>query len=144
MLDTFILAGGESRRFGSNKLLYVLNGKRLIDTVVENARMFSRRLFLVTKEVYLYREVDCDGIIRDVLQERASIVGLLTALLHAKDNDIIVLSGDMPFVDSHLISLLLNEHSFNYTVFNVDNTMYPFPGIYSSCLTLDLYRLYGE
>ncbi len=140
MLNTFILAGGLSRRFGSNKLLYVLNGKRLIDIVVENARPFSRNVYLVAKEKGPYRDVNCDGILLDVFEERASIIGLFTALLKSNGEDIIVLSGDMPFVDDSTVNLLFKEHSFNYTLFKINGAVYPFPGIYSYCLTLDLYR----
>ena len=140
MLNTFILAGGLSKRFGSNKLLYILNGKRLIDIVVENARHFSRHVYLVVKEKEPYKDVNCDGILLDVFEERASIIGLFTALLKSGGEDIIVLSGDMPFVDYSTISLLFKEHFLNYTLFKINGTVHPFPGIYSYCLTLDLYR----
>lgn len=140
MLNTFILAGGLSRRFGSNKLLYVLNGKRLIDIVVENARSFSRSVYLVVKEKEPYQDVDCDGILMDVFEERASIIGLFTALLKSNGEDILVLSGDMPFIDISTVSLLFKEHFLNYTIFKVNDITYPFPGIYSHCLTIDLYR----
>ena len=140
MLNTFILAGGLSKRFGSNKLLYILNGKRLIDIVVENARHFSRHVYLVVKEKEPYQDVDCDGILTDVFEERASIIGLFTALLKSGGEDILVLSGDMPFVDYSTVSLLFKEHFLNYTIFKVNDITYPFPGIYSYCLTLDLYR----
>ncbi len=140
MLNTFILAGGLSKRFGSNKLLYVLNGQRLIDIVVENARPFSRNVYLVVKEKEPYQDVDCDGILTDVFEERASIIGLFTALLKSGGEDILVLSGDMPFIDTSTVSLLFKEHFLNYTIFKVNDITYPFPGIYSYCLTLDLYR----
>ncbi len=140
MLNTFILAGGLSRRFGSNKLLYVLNGKRLIDIVVENARSFGRNVYLVVKEKEPYQNVDCDGILIDFFEERASIIGLFTALINSSGEDILVLSGDMPFIDTSTVSLLFKEHFLNYTIFKVNDITYPFPGIYSHCLTLDLYR----
>ncbi len=144
MLDSFILAGGESKRFGEDKLFYRLNGKRILDYVIYNAYTFGRNVFLVVKEKEKFRDINCDGLILDVLEERASIIGLLTALLKGSEKDRIVLSGDMPFVDKELIDILIDNHSLNYTVFSVDGKIYPFPGIYSQCLLGDLYLYIKE
>ncbi len=138
MLDSFILAGGQSKRFGKDKLLYKLNGKRMIDYTLKNAYTFSNRVYMVVKETQKFSDIRCDGLIVDVIPEQASIVGLLTSLLKSASMDRFVLSGDMPFVDREITNILLSEHSYFYTVFSVEGKIYPFPGIYNQCITGDL------
>ncbi len=138
MLDSFILAGGESKRFGSDKLFYKLNGKRLIDYAVDSVYSYSKHVYLVVKDESKFLSVKCDGILRDIIDESSAIVGMLTAMLKSATYDRIILSGDMPFVDKELIKLLLEKHSFNYTIFRVNSMLYPFPGIYNQCIAGEL------
>lgn len=96
-----ILAGGMSRRFGSNKLLYRFEGKEIIMRVVEAARPIAEEVVLSVRNEEIgeklskitgasyeaEKDLPCSGPVR----------GLLSSF---RDGDTLLLPADLPWIDS--------------------------------------------
>jgi molybdopterin-guanine dinucleotide biosynthesis protein A len=68
MIECYILAGGQSRRFGEDKTLFPLKGKPCIQWVVEQAQRVCDRVFIVAKEPQKYSFLKGVELLKDILQ----------------------------------------------------------------------------
>lgn len=97
-----LLAGGQSRRFGSNKALADLGGCRLIEYPARVlAALFARRL-LVTNQPELYRFLAWPTT-PDLLPGAGPLAGIEAALTRAATPRIFVAGCDMPYLEPALI-----------------------------------------
>ena len=60
-ISAFILAGGKSRRFGSDKALFKYRGRPLIEHVIESIRPVVGRITVISNwpERFAYLEIPC-------------------------------------------------------------------------------------
>ena len=100
-----ILAGGKSRRMGTDKALLEVDGVPLIERVARVFRRLFSRNIIVTNDPSLYRELGFP-VYRDVHPDRASLVGIYTGLLKAETPHVFCASCDMPFLNESLIRFL--------------------------------------
>lgn len=101
-----VLAGGASRRFGGRpKGLTLLDGRRLIDRVLDALRGVVDETFVIANDRAVVAALSHVRVCGDLRTERASLVGLHTALSHCRDGAI-VLAWDMPFVSPSLLAHL--------------------------------------
>ena len=106
-LTAAIIAGGKSRRFGSQKLLAIKEGKRLIDYALELSFSLSDRILLVGD---LELNVpDSVSRVKDLVPGCGPIGGIYTALESAKEGWVAVLPGDMPYLTSEVYNYLLGK-----------------------------------
>jgi len=127
-MKCYVLAGGRSRRFGTDKLLYPLFGVPVVERVVKTARSFFEEVYLVAKEEEKFAFLGVP-VLRDALPESASAVGLYTALLHA-ESPAFVLSGDLPLVKRELFPLLIEAFEEPATVARTGEKLHPLVGVY--------------
>ncbi len=92
-----ILAGGESRRMGSDKSLLPLTGARFIDHVYRCMAALFNEVIIVTNSPGLYKEIPCRKV-PDIYYAQGALAGLHSGLLHAKNEKIFVVACDMPFI----------------------------------------------
>lgn len=114
-----VLAGGYGRRFQSfdkwvDKLLYPLNGKPILLRVVEEALKVADELVVVTKgsRVEEYSRVIGREGVKVVSDEEGAyhpLYGLRASLKHLSSDLALVVAGDMPYVSSNSLKLLLKE-----------------------------------
>lgn len=105
-----LLAGGQSRRFGSNKALARVGGCHLIEhpaTVL--ARLFSH-LLLVTNTPKLYTFLDWPTV-PDLQHGAGPLAGIHSALHHAATPFVFVAGCDMPDLEPQLITYLCEQAS---------------------------------
>ena len=112
MVDAIVLAGGKSKRFGSDKALYRLEGKTLLEKVVETALTAADNVTVVTKgdrineyssllEKY---DVKC---IPDAVENLTSpFYGIISGLTHATSNDCLVMTVDTPLIKTEVLEIL--------------------------------------
>lgn len=110
MLAIVILAGGQSKRFGTNKLIYKINGEAMIKRVFNAASKITKNIYLSVKDK---EQVDtllhvCEGF-RDVIFDSyrevdGPINGIITSLNTISWEEIVTIPGDMPFIDSASLS----------------------------------------
>ena len=129
-MDCFILAGGESRRFGEDKILFKIGKKRTVDYVIETAKKVCDRVALVVKDKEKFKDLGVE-VFEDLLPERSPIVGILTALKVSESPKVLILGGDMPLVKEEVLRILVREFEEPATLFKVNGKLQTLLGVYS-------------
>ncbi|MBU0728255.1 MAG: molybdenum cofactor guanylyltransferase [Proteobacteria bacterium] len=100
-----ILAGGESRRFGSNKALALYNGKPLLAHVAATMeKIFTNRL-LVTNTPDLFRFINWP-MTGDIYNGCGPLGGIHAALSKTAASQIFITGCDMPLINPEIIRFL--------------------------------------
>ncbi|WP_448588962.1 formate dehydrogenase accessory sulfurtransferase FdhD [Thermodesulfobium sp.] len=113
-LSIAILSGGKSSRMGQEKSLIELEGKTMIERIIEEFFAISDDIFLVTNRQELYSFLDVKKF-PDIYKGFGPLGGIHSALKHSKNQKVLVLSCDMPFVKRDF-ALYLFKKSDNYDV----------------------------
>ena len=143
-MDCYVLAGGQSRRFGQDKTLFEIGGVPCIQRIVSEAKKVCKRVFVVAKDVEKYRFLEGVELLEDVLKEQLALVGLYTALSHTKQERIVILSADMPLIKADLISLIWEKYKGNITLYEIKGKTYPLFGVYPKRIQKELERYLKE
>lgn len=133
-LTGIILAGGKSRRFGSNKALAVWEGGTLIETAAKSLLRVMPKVIVVAKETGPLDFMKAGGInvIEDDFSEDHPMGGLYTGLTHMNTPHAFVCACDMPFIEPKLIESLWEARSDYAAVIPIWNgARQPLCGIYS-------------
>jgi molybdopterin-guanine dinucleotide biosynthesis protein A len=102
-----IVAGGASSRFGGEaKGLLHVGGQRIIDRIASALRPVVETIAIVSNAPDAAEWLDGTPVWRDERGERASMVGVHTALGHA--DNVLVVAWDMPFVSEALLHAIVN------------------------------------
>jgi molybdopterin-guanine dinucleotide biosynthesis protein A len=104
-VEVAILAGGQSRRMGTNKALMRLDegGPTVIETVVARLREAGLRApLLVTNNPEEYSFMGLESV-RDDIEGAGALGGLGTALRHSRGSRVLVVACDMPLLSVRLI-----------------------------------------
>ncbi len=107
-MEGFILAGGQSRRMGQSKPTLLLGGKTLLDRAATELSRIADPVFAVGN---LSGDVTSLPIIEDepvCANTRGAIIGLYTALFHAKTEWAAILACDLPFVNGELLTRMVS------------------------------------
>jgi molybdenum cofactor guanylyltransferase len=99
-----VLAGGKSRRFGSDKARFVYNGKPMTQWVLDSFELANER-FIVANQAYEEFNVPAYG---DLISSPTPLSGIHSALVHAKHDWVAVAACDMPFLTTHYWQTLQN------------------------------------
>jgi molybdopterin-guanine dinucleotide biosynthesis protein A len=100
-----ILAGGKSRRFGSNKALAPWFTGYVIDAVVQAAMGACQEVIIIANEPEPYSYSGLP-VFPDILPGLGPLAGLQSALCHAKAEKIFLLGCDMPLLNPELLNLM--------------------------------------
>lgn len=109
MIAAVILAGGSSKRFGVNKLTYEVNGEAMIRRVFNAAKEITENIYLSVKnrEQAISLIKVCDnpsGVIEDSYSEvDGPINGIITSLKKLQYDEIVIIPGDMPYINSEAL-----------------------------------------
>ncbi|WP_457601632.1 molybdenum cofactor guanylyltransferase MobA [Hydrogenivirga sp.] len=129
-MECYILAGGQSRRFGEDKLLFRIGEKRTLDFVIEACREVCTKVFLVTKDVGRFSDLGIP-VVEDELPLQTPVVGVYTALKKASSDRVLILSGDMPLMKPEVLHLLSHSYEPPLTLFSIHGKFYPLVALYS-------------
>lgn len=97
-----ILAGGESRRMGSDKSLLPIHGARFIDHVHRTLSELFEDVVIVTNSPELYADIDCRKV-PDIYYAQGSLAGIHSGICHAKNERAFVVACDMPFINPAVV-----------------------------------------
>ena len=102
-----ILAGGQSRRMGTDKSFIQLNGKPLVQYVFDCVKSLDLPVTIIAnvKERYLPFGVP---VYADVLPGKGSLGGIYTALHYSPTQYVLCVACDMPFLQPELLSHLIS------------------------------------
>jgi molybdopterin-guanine dinucleotide biosynthesis protein A len=101
-----ILAGGKSRRFGRNKTVEVLGGKRLINHCLEGLDGLCDPLVVVANDLEPYWDLQV-SLIRDLVPHQGPLGGIQAALTWSPHDWVFVKAADMPFLVPGLVRMML-------------------------------------
>jgi molybdopterin-guanine dinucleotide biosynthesis protein A len=130
-----VLAGGKSLRFGKNKALQQLRGRRFVDLAVESLHPFCEPVMLVVGEIEPYLAAEA-MLVQDVVPHQGPLGGIYTALLYSPAEWVLVKATDMPFLVPQLVSLIIGAREGFDAVVPIVNGFYePLLALYNrSCL----------
>lgn len=131
-----ILAGGRNKRMGSNKALTLLNGKPLIEWVLNAMREVTDNVIIsVGTEDFQYENL---AKVQDEYPDKGPAGGIYSALKVSETDLNLVISCDMPFISVPVLELLIREARLNPScvTFPVDENGYPQPlcAVYNKCI----------
>jgi len=97
-----ILAGGESRRMGSDKSLLPIDGARFIDHLYHIFAELFDEVLIVTNSPGLYADLPCRKV-ADIYHAQGSLAGIHAGLAAAVQPRIFVAACDMPLLNPTLV-----------------------------------------
>ena len=108
-----ILAGGQSIRMGADKASLQLEngGPTLIEMVAASIADLSDDRFLVNRDGTKRPELDLPAV-ADSFGDSGVLGGIATALAAANYPDVVIVSCDMPFLDTALLRFVGNASSY--------------------------------
>ncbi len=124
-----ILAGGGSRRFGSDKASAVWEGKSLLEWTIQNASGITDNIMILTKKPSYYSFTGC-SIIKDVMDISTPISGIISITPYVSDW-LLLLACDIPFFEKRVLEYLWEKRSREKaTIIHVNGKYQPFLGLY--------------
>jgi molybdopterin-guanine dinucleotide biosynthesis protein A len=137
-VTSIILAGGKNLRLGRNKALEAIDGKTLIERVIERLRPLSNRMLIVIAQGNSDLPVFGDEeVVTDISPGYGPLGGIYTGLLASSSPNNIVVACDMPFLNTGLLRYMLEiSGGYDAVIPRLDDgKVEPLHAIYSkSCL----------
>ena len=137
-MTSIILAGGKSSRLGRSKALQIIEGKSLIQRVVDRLAILSTEIIIVTAHG---EAIPCSSALRiktvaDIYSVKGSLVGIYSGLIASSSLRAVVVGCDMPFLSVGLLEYMTQISStFDIVVPRIKDKLEPLCAVYSkSCL----------
>jgi len=111
-----ILAGGKSRRMGTDKAFLEIGGVPLITRVIDVLLPIFPTVVIVSKESKKFSSIKGVQLIQDLFPEQHALGGIYTALSTFPGRDCFVFSCDLPFLNPSLIHFMMQQRN-GYDVF---------------------------
>ena len=130
-----VLAGGQSKRMGTDKALLILNGQTVIERVVQSLASVSDELPLVVNEPSRYKFLNLPTV-TDQVPNGGPLMALYSGLVHTSASWCLATACDAPLLQPQLLKHLLEYRGSVDAVLPFINIQ-PFPGLYSkTCITI--------
>ena len=138
-MTSIILAGGKSTRLGRSKALQTVQGKSLIQWVIDRLAILSTEIIIATAHG---EEIPCSSpvrirIVADIYPHGGPLVGIYSGLAASSCSRAIVVGCDTPFLSVRLLEYMSQVSSvFDVVVPRIEDKVEPLCAIYSrSCLS---------
>ncbi len=105
-IPAYILAGGDSIRFGENKALYIYKGMPLIKHLIDTLEPMVSSLNIISKSKNDFSDLNIP-VLEDSLATQTPLAGILRGLEDA-DGWGLFLACDLPFLNTDIIKSLLD------------------------------------
>ena len=130
-VEGFILAGGKSSRFGSDKALAIWKGKPLLLHAIAALKDFGLTSRVVCRDPLPYLEY-AKAFVTSERPDLGPLEGLRVALKSSSHEFALALTADMPLITKTHLQKLLASHATGTAVVYVsaDKIRHPFPGLY--------------
>lgn len=137
-----ILAGGKSRRMGSDKGLLPYKGKPMISYSIDLLSEFCSTILISTNSTHY----DSFGhqTVSDIYQDAGPLGGLYSCLLKSKSHLNLCLPCDTPQLSSNIIQRLIDESDGNYCIIPYTSAPEPLISIYPSSIITILEEMLNE
>ena len=110
-----ILAGGQSKRMGKDKLFLELNNKKLIEHTIDKVKKYLKKVIIITNQDNEFFFKNNLTTVKDCIEgQLGPLVGILTAMKWAKENLskcswIATFPCDTPFFPESIIKSFIEE-----------------------------------
>jgi len=110
-----ILAGGQSKRMGKDKLFLELDNKKLIEHTIDKVKKYLKRVIIITNQDNEFFSKNNLTTVKDCIEgQLGPLVGILTAMKWAKENLskcswIATFPCDTPFFPESIIESFIKE-----------------------------------
>ena len=110
-----ILAGGQSKRMGKDKLFLELNNKKLIEHTIDKVKKYLKKVIIITNQDNEFFSKNNLTTVKDCVEgQLGPLVGILTAMKWAKENLnkcswIATFPCDTPFFPESIIKSFIEE-----------------------------------
>ncbi len=101
-----VLAGGRSRRMGTNKAFIEIDGVPIIGRVLHVLARVADDLLIIADAVDLYQGLGARTL-PDEYRGAGSLGGIYTALVHATSDEVFVAACDMPFISEDAVRRII-------------------------------------
>jgi molybdopterin-guanine dinucleotide biosynthesis protein A len=126
-----ILAGGRSRRMGTDKALLLMNGQRLIDRVAEVMRGIFQEVIIIGNDPGAYADLNLPRV-PDLRPGAGSLGGIYTGLSVSRFSRAFFVACDMPFLSTTLIRYLVHlDSSADVVIPRTRDGLQPLHAVYS-------------
>ena len=110
-ITAIILAGGQSRRMGRDKGLVLLNGKPMVQHVLDKAKSITKQVMIITNQPgYEHFGVPTYS---DLIEDKGPLGGIYTGLHYTRTEYNLVLSCDIPLVSVSFLNRLASYRGEN-------------------------------
>lgn len=130
-----ILAGGKSTRMKFNKAFARLEGRPVVEIILNKCKNFFDETIIISNEPALYASLGF-AIHPDVYPGMGPVAGIHSALFHARNEVVFIMGCDMPFMNMELVQFLLDcLEDYDCVVPVLDQSLQPLSAVYSrKCL----------
>ena len=110
-----ILAGGQSKRMGKDKIFLELNNKKLIEHTIDKVKKYLKEVIIITNQDNEFFSKNNLTTVKDCVEgQLGPLVGILTAMKWAKENLnkcswIATFPCDTPFFPESIIKSFIKE-----------------------------------
>lgn len=135
-----ILAGGKSSRMGSDKGIVNLNGKKFVEHILEALLPNVNEVMIIANnDNYNYLGYK---VINDKIKDCGPLGGIYTGLMDSKTENNIVVSCDIPFINSNLVKYIIeNTSNADITVPIYKGNIEPLCAVYTKRTSDQIYNL---
>ena len=105
-ISALVLAGGKSSRMGTDKSLLTINGRSLIEQIVESLRPFVAEVIVSTNEKEKYCFLKDVRFVEDFRKGEGPLIGLISGLELADTPWVFAVSCDAPLVTGEFLQFL--------------------------------------
>ncbi|WP_223034216.1 molybdenum cofactor guanylyltransferase [Hanstruepera marina] len=114
-----LLAGGKSSRMGTDKGMINFNGKTFVQHIIDAMQPLVSDVFIVSDN----KEYDKLGYLRvdDSIKNSGPLAGLYAGLKYTKTDYNLVLSCDIPLIDTEILKVLTRSDYTNYDVVQIQS-----------------------
>jgi molybdopterin-guanine dinucleotide biosynthesis protein A len=137
-MTSIILAGGKSSRLGQSKALKIIEGKSLIQWVIDHLAILSTEIIIATARG---EAIPCSSSIRmktvaDIYPRKGPLAGIYSGLIASSSSRAVVVGCDTPFLSVDLLEHMSQLSStFDIVVPRIKRKVEPLCAVYStSCL----------
>ena len=129
-MTAIILAGGKSSRMGSDKALLLYKNKTFLEHVVCAIKPLVDDILIISNNPK--HQVDDCTTIPDLILNSGPIAGIYTGLKHTKTENNLVLSCDIPLVQTSILELIIKNNEANKDVVQIidDRNSMPLIALY--------------
>jgi molybdopterin-guanine dinucleotide biosynthesis protein A len=133
-MTSIIIAGGKSLRLGRSKALQVIEGKSLIQWVVDRLAILSTEIIIATAHG---EPIPCSSAVRiktvaDIYPGKGPLAGIYSGLIASSSSRAIVVGCDTPFLSISLLEYMTRIRStFDVVVPRIKNKLEPLCAVYS-------------